>query len=103
MHFLQHCTHFKKTCCRPLITSKLLASELSFHGWKCPEITWDKIWIVWWMFSRVLLTHVFQSEHRIQFRSCPTRFMGFSNHEKGIPRQEISKWSMVCSTFSRSE
>jgi hypothetical protein len=27
----------------------------------------------------------------IQSRSRPTRFMGFSNHEKGAPRQEISK------------
>jgi hypothetical protein len=38
----------------------------------------------------------------IQFRSRPMRFLGFSSHEKGAPRQEISKWSMVCSTFSRS-
>jgi hypothetical protein len=30
MHFLQHSTHFSKTCCRPLITSKFLASELLF-------------------------------------------------------------------------
>jgi hypothetical protein len=30
------------------------------------------------------------------------RFLGFSNHKKGAPRQEISKWSTVCSTFSRS-
>jgi hypothetical protein len=29
-------------------------------------------------------------------------FLGFSNHEKGAPRQEILKWSMVCSTFLRS-
>jgi hypothetical protein len=45
MHFLQHSTHFSKTCCRPLITSKFLASELPFHGWKSPEIAWDEIWI----------------------------------------------------------
>jgi hypothetical protein len=34
MHFLQRSTNFSKTCCRPLITSKFLASELSFqsHG-----------------------------------------------------------------------
>jgi hypothetical protein len=38
----------------------------------------------------------------IQSRSHPTRFLGFSNHEKGAPRQEISNWSTVCSTFSRS-
>jgi hypothetical protein len=38
----------------------------------------------------------------IQSRSRPMRFLGFSNHEKGAPSQEISKWSTVCSTFSRS-
>jgi hypothetical protein len=27
----------------------------------------------------------------IQSRSCPMRFLGFSNHEKGAPRQEILK------------
>jgi hypothetical protein len=46
--------------------------------------------------------HFFQAEHRIQFRSHRTQFLGFSNHGKGAPRQEISKWSTVCSTFSRS-
>jgi len=30
------------------------------------------------------------------------QLLGFSNHENGAPRQEILKWSMVCSTFSRS-
>jgi hypothetical protein len=61
--------------------------------------------------------HFFQAEHRIQFRSRPMhtkfrletlteeitgtsaiqsrsrpmRFLGFSNHEKGAPMQEISK------------
>jgi hypothetical protein len=47
------------------------------------------------------LIHFFQAEHRVQFRSRPLRFLGFSNHEKGAPRQEISKWLTVCSTFSR--
>jgi hypothetical protein len=42
MHFLQRCTHFSKTCCRPLITSKFLASELPFHNWKSPEIAWGR-------------------------------------------------------------
>jgi hypothetical protein len=37
----------------------------------------------------------------MQFRSRPLWLLGFSNHEKGDPRQEISKWSTVCSTFSR--
>jgi hypothetical protein len=31
----------------------------------------------------------------IQSRSHPMRFLGFSNYEKGVPRQEISKWSEV--------
>jgi hypothetical protein len=35
-------------------------------------------------------------------RSRPMRFLGFSNHVLGTPRQELSKWSTVCSTFSRS-
>jgi hypothetical protein len=47
--------------------------------------------------------HFFQGEHRIQFRSRPMRFLSFSNHENGNPRQEISKWSTVCTTFSKSE
>jgi hypothetical protein len=46
--------------------------------------------------------HFFLAEHRIQFRSRPMRFLGFSNLENGAPRQEISKWSTVWSTFSRS-
>jgi hypothetical protein len=50
----------------------------------------------------VLPIHFLQTEHRIQFRSCPMRFLGFSNHEKGTPRRGISKWSTVCSTFARS-
>jgi hypothetical protein len=50
----------------------------------------------------MLPIHFFKAEHRIQFRSRPMRFLFFSNHEKGAPRQEISKWSTVCSTFSRS-
>jgi hypothetical protein len=46
--------------------------------------------------------HFFKAENRIQFRSRPTRLLDFSNHEKGAPRQKISKWSTICSTFSRS-
>jgi hypothetical protein len=38
----------------------------------------------------------------IQSRSRPTRFLGFYVHEKGALKQEISKWSTVCSTFTRS-
>jgi hypothetical protein len=39
----------------------------------------------------VPLIHFFQAGHRIQFRSRPMRYLGFSNHEKGAPRQEITK------------
>jgi hypothetical protein len=46
--------------------------------------------------------HFFQAGHRIQFRSRPMWLLSFSKHENGAPRQEISKWSTVCSTFSRS-
>jgi hypothetical protein len=38
----------------------------------------------------------------IQSRSRSIRFLGFSNHEKGAPKQEISKWPTVCSKFLRS-
>jgi hypothetical protein len=45
MHFLQGSTDFSITCCRPLITSKFLASELPFHVRKSPEeIAWGEIW-----------------------------------------------------------
>jgi hypothetical protein len=37
-----------------------------------------------------------------QSRSRLMRFLGFSNHENGASRQEISKWSTVCRTFSKS-
>jgi hypothetical protein len=42
------------------------------------------------------------SEHRTQFTSRPMRFLGFSKHDKGAPRQEVSKRSTVCSTSSRN-
>jgi hypothetical protein len=38
VHFLKCSTHFSKKCCRPLITSKFLALEFPFHGWKSPKI-----------------------------------------------------------------
>jgi hypothetical protein len=49
----------------------------------------------------VLPIHFFQAERRIQFRSRLVRVLSFSNHEKGAPRQEISKCSTVCRAFSR--
>jgi hypothetical protein len=104
MHFLQCSTHFSKTCCRPLITSKFLASELPFHVWKSPEIAWagQDLDCMADVLMGLHCINFFQAEHRIQFRSCPMWFLGFSNHEKGAPRQEISKLLMVCNTFLRS-
>jgi hypothetical protein len=49
MFFLQRSTHFSKMCCIPSITSKFLGSELPFHGWKSPKITWGEIWTAWQM------------------------------------------------------
>jgi hypothetical protein len=45
MHFLQRSTHFSKTCCRPLLTSKFLDSEFPFHVWKSPEIARGENWV----------------------------------------------------------
>jgi hypothetical protein len=101
MQFLQRSTHFSKTCCRPLITSKFLASELPFHGWKGPEIAWGEIWIEFCVRLGKSGSVPIRTS-AIQSRSRPMRFLGFSNHEKGALRQEISKWSTVCRTFSRS-
>jgi hypothetical protein len=53
-----------------------------------PEIAWGKIWQC---SDGVPPIHFFQAKHRIQFRSSPMQFLGFSNHEKGALRQEVSK------------
>jgi hypothetical protein len=102
MHFLQRSTHFSKTCCRPLITSKFLASEFLFMVGKAQKSHGTRTGLYGGCFNGIPPIHFFQAKHRIQFRSRPMRFLGFSNHEKGAPRQEISKRSTVCSTFSRS-
>jgi hypothetical protein len=47
----------------------------------------------WWNPSRT---------STIQSRSYPMRFLGFSNYEKGSLKQEVAKWSTVCSMFLRS-
>jgi hypothetical protein len=88
-------------CCQLLITLKFLALELPFHTCKSPEIAWGEMDC---MVDVLMGFHqsTFSKPNRIQFRSCPMWFLGFSNHEKGAPRQEILKWSTVCSTFSRS-
>jgi hypothetical protein len=38
----------------------------------------------------------------IRTSAIQSKSLGFSNLEKGAPRQEISKWSTICSTISRS-
>jgi hypothetical protein len=38
MRFVQRSTHFSNTCCRSMLTSKFLASQLPFRGWKSPGI-----------------------------------------------------------------
>jgi hypothetical protein len=102
MHFLQCSTHFSKMCCRPSITSEFLALELPFHGWKSPEIAMGKIWIEFCIQlgkSGSVKPH-YNICHPVQI--SPHWFLGFSNHEKGAWRQDMSKWSVVCGMFSRS-
>jgi hypothetical protein len=45
--------------------------------------------------------HFFQAEHRIQITSRPMRFLGFSNREKGAPRQEISVMNCLQHVFEK--
>jgi hypothetical protein len=67
-----------------------------------PEIAWGEIWIEFCVRLGKLERWNPIRTSAIQSRSLPMRFLGFSNHEKGALRQEISKWSTVCSKFSRS-
>jgi hypothetical protein len=94
-------THFSKTCCRLLITSKFLASDLSLVG-KAQKSHGARSGLYVGCSNGVPSIQFFQAEQGIHFGSRPVRFLGFSNHEKGAPRQEISKLPTVCSTFSRS-
>jgi hypothetical protein len=71
MHFLQRSTHFSKTCCKPLITSKFFASELPFHGWKSPKSDGARSELCGGCSNGVPPIHFFQAEHRIQIRSPP--------------------------------
>jgi hypothetical protein len=65
MHFLQHSTHFSKTCCRPLITSKFLTSELLFHSWKTQKSHGARSGLYGGCSDGVPPIHFFQAEHRI--------------------------------------
>jgi hypothetical protein len=95
-YFVQRSTHFSKTCCRPLITSKFLVSELPFHGWSSREIAWGELWIELCVrFGKSESVEPHQNiRHIVQISS--------HNHGKGAPKQDISKLPTVCSTFSRS-
>jgi hypothetical protein len=99
MHFLQRSTHFSKTCCRlrnflPRSSLFMVGKAQKSHGERSElnsVFGWEKVdrW-------NTIRTSAIQSKSR------PIGFLDFSNHEKGAPRQEISKWSTVCSTFPRS-
>jgi hypothetical protein len=65
-----------------LINLKILASEFPFHGWKNPEIAWGEIWIEF-------CVHLYAISGL--FQPC-----------KGSSEERISKWSTICSTFSKS-
>jgi hypothetical protein len=102
MRFLQRSTHFSKTCCRRWSIRNFLRRSSLFMVGKAQK----------WHGARTELNSILGLEKvdrwnpiitsAIQSRSRPMRFLGFSNHEKGAPKQEISKWLTVCSTFSRS-
>jgi hypothetical protein len=76
MHFLQRSTHFSKTCCRPLITSKCLASELPFHGWESPEIAWGEIWTLWRTFWWGSTDPLFPSRTQNSIQISPNEISG---------------------------
>jgi hypothetical protein len=65
----------------------------SFHDWKSPVLNFCLEKVDRWNPVRTSAIHS---------TSRPMRFLGFSNHEKGALREEISKLSTVCITFSRS-
>jgi hypothetical protein len=83
MHFLQRFTHFSKTCCKPLITSKLLASELPFHGWKSPEIVWGEIWTLWRMFQWASTDLLFPGPTQNSIHISPHAISGLFQALKG--------------------
>jgi hypothetical protein len=83
MHFLQRFTHFSETCCRPLITSKFLASEVHFRGWKAQKSHRARSRLYGGCSNGVSPIHFFQGEHRIQFRSRPHAISGLFQPWKG--------------------
>jgi hypothetical protein len=93
MHFLQLSTHFSKTRCRPFAATfrRRLGDPFPWlerprnhmvRDLDCMAETDRRV--DWWNPIRTSAIHS---------RSRPMRFLVFSNHEKGVPRQEISKQS----------
>jgi hypothetical protein len=60
-----------------------------------------EIWTVWRMFWWGSTDPLFPNRTQNSIQISPRAFWGFSNHEKGAPMQEISRWSTACSTFSK--
>jgi hypothetical protein len=89
MNFLQRSIHFSKTCCRPLITSKFLSSELLFMVVKAQKSNGTISGLYGGCSSGLPLIHLFQAKNRIQFRSRPMRSELFQ------PR----KWSSEARNF----
>jgi hypothetical protein len=83
MHFLQRSTHFSKTCCRLLITSKFLVSELLFVVGKGHKSHGARSGLYSRCSDGVPLIHFFQAEHRIQFGSRPHAISGLFQSWKG--------------------
>jgi hypothetical protein len=88
MFFSQRSTHFSKTCCRPLITSKFPASQLPFHGWKSPEVAWgrDLNWILCSAWKKWTGGTPLEHPPYSPDLTRSMQFLDFSNHEKGAPR-----------------
>jgi hypothetical protein len=91
MHFLQRSTHYSKTCCRRFSASfrRSLGAPFSWLeksrdrmgrdlGCMAETDRWNPI-----------------RTSAIQFRSRPMRFLDFSNHEKGAPRQETACFTIL--------
>jgi hypothetical protein len=103
MHFLKRSTRFSKTCYRQLITSTFFLPRSSLFMVRKAQKSHGARSGFNFMFSleKVDRWNPIRTP-AIQIRSCPMRFLGFSNRDTGTPRQNISKWSTVCSTLSRS-
>jgi hypothetical protein len=104
--FGKRCTSYNalptsKTCCRPLIF-EISCLGAPFSWLKKPRNRVGRDLNCMADVLMVFHRSTFSTPNTIQFHLRPIQFLGFSNHEKGAPRQEISKWSTVCSTYSRS-